>query len=158
MSDKITVGDLERLIGRIDGYADALGIIDHSRGEKLGLDQGSATYGRAWRIFSTGLDGSTGHADPFQLGSGYLGWSKAEAHLTLRGLEAGLWRSIVQLETRNKARATREKAEAMGHLVTRLNGMTIGGATIEASLGERVLAEIREVTGQTTNLDQPITF
>ena len=144
MSDRITVGDLERLIGRIDRYADTLGIIDHSRGERLGLDQGSATYGRAWRIFSTGLDGNTGHGDPFHLGSGYLGWSKAEAHLTLRGLEAGLWRSIVALETRNKARATQEKAEAMSH----------GKPASEMRTALLRLGEIvREI-----DLDQPITF
>jgi hypothetical protein len=116
MSDRTTLRDLERLIGRIGAYSETLGIIDADRGERLGLDQGSATYGRAWRIFSTGLDGNSGHSDPFHLGSGYLGWSKAEAHLTLRGLEAGLWRAIVALETRNKARATSERAHYLAEL------------------------------------------
>ena len=57
----------------------------------LGLDEGSATYGRAWRIYASG--GSkyrTAHFDPFHMGSGFLGMTKNEAMTTLRGIRAGL--------------------------------------------------------------------
>lgn len=55
------------------------------------LQEGSPTYGTAWRLDATGgTHYGTGHYDPFRLGSGFLGSTKNEAYRTLRGLLAGL--------------------------------------------------------------------
>ena len=55
------------------------------------LQEGSPTYGTAWRLDATGgTHYGTAHYDPFRLGSGFLGSTKAEAYRTLRGLLAGL--------------------------------------------------------------------
>lgn len=54
------------------------------------LQEGSKTYGRAYRIFATGgsMYGS-GHCEPRGFSS-YLGATKAEAEQTLRALIAGI--------------------------------------------------------------------
>lgn len=68
-------------------------LVDSSyRFPHLVLDEGSATYGRAWRLNATGgTRYRTGHSDPLHLGSGYLGSTKAEAMRCLRGLQMALW-------------------------------------------------------------------
>lgn len=52
--------------------------------KSLQLDHGSPSNGCAWRLF--GADGS----DLFFLGSGYLGWTRREANLTLNALIRGI--------------------------------------------------------------------
>lgn len=55
------------------------------------LQEGSPTYGIAWRLVATGgTHYGTAEFDPFRLGSGYLGMTKNEAYRTLRGLLTGL--------------------------------------------------------------------
>ena len=57
----------------------------------FGLEEGSATYGRAYRLYASG--GSryrTGHFDPLHMGDGYLGGTKREAYVALRGIVAAL--------------------------------------------------------------------
>lgn len=128
MAHRTTLKDLERLVERVAAYSATLGIISPDRGERLGLDQGSATYGRAWRIFSTGLDGNTGHSDPFGLSSGYLGWSKAEAWLSLRALEAGLWKAIICLERTLQDIEAKAEAEAERYTANHPAWLKVGKA------------------------------
>ena len=63
---------------------------------KVVLDKGSKTYGRAYRLYTTGYEGNSGYSDkPLHLGDGYLGMTKSEAYLSLRAilrtLEAVRW-------------------------------------------------------------------
>jgi hypothetical protein len=54
---------------------------------KVVLDKGSKTYGRAYRIYTTGYEGNSGYSDkPLHLGDGYLGITKREAYLSLRAI------------------------------------------------------------------------
>lgn len=54
---------------------------------KIVLDKGSKTYGRAYRLYSTGYAGNSGYSDkPLYLGDGYLGLTKREAYLSLRAI------------------------------------------------------------------------
>jgi hypothetical protein len=54
---------------------------------KVVLDKGSKTYGRAFRLYTTGYEGSSGYSDkPLHLGDGYLGMTKREAYLSLRAI------------------------------------------------------------------------
>jgi hypothetical protein len=108
--DKVTMQDLRIRVGQIEKLVEELGLFkggewvegipehladSHYRFPHLWLDQGSATYGRAWRLHASGGQKyQTAHYDIFHMGSGYLGWTKAEAFQTLRGLEAGLRESL----------------------------------------------------------------
>lgn len=148
MTHRHTLKELESLTQRISNYADTLGIIDHSRGERLGLDQGSQTYGRAWRIFSVGRDGHTGHGDPFGLSSGYLGMTKAEAWLSLRAIEASLWKAIICLERNLKEAEAKAKAQAEA---------TSHGKPAEEMT--KALAElVAIVNGLEVDLDEPLSL
>jgi len=54
---------------------------------KVILDKGSKTYGRAYRIYTTGYGPNSGYSDkPLHLGDGYLGITKREAWLSLRAI------------------------------------------------------------------------
>ena len=54
---------------------------------KVVLDKGSKTYGRAFRLYTTGYGSSSGYSDkPLHLGDGYLGMTKREAYLSLRAI------------------------------------------------------------------------
>lgn len=49
---------------------------------KVILDKGSKTYGRAYRLYTTGYEGNSGWSDkPL-----YLGLTKREAYLSLRAI------------------------------------------------------------------------
>lgn len=64
----------------------------------LVLQEGSKTYGRAWRVFFTG--GSkygSGHCEPRGF-SDYLGGTKAEAAQSLRKLIAGIHTGLLIAE------------------------------------------------------------
>jgi hypothetical protein len=57
----------------------------------LYLEEGTQTYGRAWRL--VGVGGSkyqTGTYDVFHLGNGYVGWTKNETSLSLRMIYSSL--------------------------------------------------------------------
>jgi hypothetical protein len=103
MSERVSIRDLRVLVDRINNAGaqlldggEWLDIPEHLRETRFrfpffGLDEGSATYGRAWRLYASG--GSkyqTAHHDPLHLGSGYLGSTKREAHLALRGIVSAL--------------------------------------------------------------------
>jgi hypothetical protein len=54
---------------------------------KVILDKGSKTYGRAYRLYTTGYGQNSGYSDkPLYLGDGYLGLTKREAYLSLRAI------------------------------------------------------------------------
>jgi hypothetical protein len=109
---KVTMNDLRIRAKQVEELAITLGLLEggewvddipahlensNYRFPHLWLDQGSATYGRAWRLnASGGQKYKTAHYDVFHMSSGYLGWTKAEAMQTLRGLEAGLWQIVLQ--------------------------------------------------------------
>lgn len=148
MAHRHTLKELLSLTARISNYADTLGIIDQSRGERIGLDEGSATYGRAFRLFSTGKDGHTGHGDPFHLGSGFLGMTKSEAWLSLRALEAGLWASIIGTEKALKKAEAEAEARAQAQA-------TSHGKPAEAM--REALDRLGEIV-EALDLDEPLRF
>lgn len=81
--DSIDTKDLTRLMTTVAGYTD--------QPDRLVLQSGSPTYGRAWRLFvSSGPGGQGGLATFLDLDNGYLGWTKREAYCTLTGLLSGL--------------------------------------------------------------------
>jgi hypothetical protein len=102
--DRVTVRELRVLVDRINTSGAHLleggewvdGIPEHLKETRyrlpfFGLEEGSATYGRAFRLYASG--GSkyqTAHYDPLHLGSGYLGSTKREAYLALRGIVSAL--------------------------------------------------------------------
>lgn len=105
MSERITTAQLRALVQRVEALAQEAGLLeggewidipDHLKDTRyrlphLQLDEGSPTYGRAWRLNgSGGSKYQTAHFDPFHLGSGFLGATKREAWLALRTLESGL--------------------------------------------------------------------
>ena len=54
---------------------------------KIILEKGSKTYGRAFRLYSTGYENNSGYSDkPLHLGDGFLGHTKHEAYLSLRAI------------------------------------------------------------------------
>ena len=87
MSDRITNDDLAAMLGRYVRACKQLELIPD--GYRVGLDHGSKTYGRAFRVYLTGVradDGSypngSGHGRP-PAGSDFLGMTKREAFDTL---------------------------------------------------------------------------
>lgn len=121
MSDRVTVKEIRAVVASIEKMAETLGILEGGewtadspepipahlvesryRFPHLVLEEGSATYGRAWRLNGSGGDRyRTGHSDPFRLGSGYLGSTKSEAMRALRGIQAGLWSAMDSAERDN---------------------------------------------------------
>lgn len=88
MTDRITAQDLRDALAAHVETLERCGI---TYGGRLEIDEGSKTYGRAFRLYRTGypvrdLDGSerltTGHANP-PIGSDFLGMTKREAYETL---------------------------------------------------------------------------
>lgn len=81
--DNITRKDLDRVVTMIAGYVD--------QPDRLVLEHGSPTYGRAFRLFvSTRPEGRGGLTTFLTLSNGYLGWTKREAYCTLTGILSGL--------------------------------------------------------------------
>ena len=69
----------------------------------LVLQEGSKTYGRAWRVhFSGGTHYGSGHWEPRGF-SDYLGGTKAEAAHSLRKLIAGIRTGLLIAEKEAKA-------------------------------------------------------
>lgn len=102
MSKRITIKDVRPAL---ENYAEACkeaGLIPE--GMKIVLEEGSQTYGRAWRVFRTGImvkdeDGhptfpkGSGHFNP-PVGSAYLGWTAAEALAALQDRTTGIWAGL----------------------------------------------------------------
>jgi hypothetical protein len=84
---KITTKDLEAQLARYVRACERLGLIPE--GMRVGLDHGSKTYGRAFRVYLTGIraeDGTypngSGHGRP-PAGDDFLGMTKREAFTVL---------------------------------------------------------------------------
>lgn len=91
--DSVSTKDLAQLVKMIGGHVD--------QPDRLVLQSGSATYGRAWRLFVSARAGGQGGLRTFlDLDNGYLGWTKREAYCTLTGLLTGLGVDDVPAEGR----------------------------------------------------------
>ncbi len=118
----VTVRDVRAAVARYEDACRAEGLIQAH--ERIVLDEGSATYGRAWRVAVTDVlepvrDGSpergrvshsgftfvapdgwrfcSGHySAPGTSGSGFLGITKAEAHQTLSTISETIWDLAVE--------------------------------------------------------------
>jgi hypothetical protein len=95
-ADRITMDDLRRAL---EQHAAALAAAGITYDGRLGIDEGSKTYGRAFRLYRTGYlmpdrDGTmtptSGHGNP-PVGSDYLGMTKREAYDELTGRTRVLW-------------------------------------------------------------------
>lgn len=92
-----TMEDLRRLVGVLEELVRPLlegeeveDTYESNKRPHLVLQEGSKTYGRAFRVhFSGGSKYGSGHWEPRGF-SDYLGGTKAEAERTLRGLIAGI--------------------------------------------------------------------
>jgi len=102
MSKRITIKDVRPAL---ENYAEACkeaGLVPE--GMHVILQEGSQTYGRAWRVYLTGdmvkdAEGrstwpkGSGYSRP-PVGDDYLGWTAAEAHAALWNRTAGLWAGL----------------------------------------------------------------
>lgn len=78
MSDRITSADLQRALA---AHVDCLARVGITYDGRLGIDEGSKTYGRAYRLYRV-PSGESGHWNP-PIGSDYLGMTAREAYETL---------------------------------------------------------------------------
>ena len=85
MSEKVTTYQLEQLVRMITEELKWAGMLPDST--KVILEQGSKTYGRAYRLYTVNYDKQSGYSDsPLYLGDGFLGVTKREAWLSLRSI------------------------------------------------------------------------
>ena len=85
MSERVTTHQLEQLVRMITDEMRWAGMLNDST--KVVLDQGSKTYGRAYRLYTVNYDNGGGYSDsPLYLGDGFLGMTKREAWLSLRSI------------------------------------------------------------------------
>lgn len=89
-----TVGEVRRCFEHLASCA--AHVLDGAATDQYGpprfvLQEGSRTYGRAWRIYATGGDryGTAWH-DVLHLGDGFIGSSREEARRTMRGIIVGI--------------------------------------------------------------------
>jgi hypothetical protein len=99
--------------------------------ENLRMQEGSPTYGRAFRLYFVGPHGAHYNTTPF---SEYLGWTRAEAEDKLRGIAQGIY-------------AAREAAPTISEdLITRARAAVASDAQLHSTDGPGdsgdVLAEI----------------
>lgn len=84
--ERVTERQLEQLAKMIQEEMRWAGLIT-STTERVIVDMGSKTYGRAYRIYTTDIEKGGGLSDaPLHLGDGYLGQTKREAWLCLRSI------------------------------------------------------------------------
>ena len=100
--------ELEHYRAAIERDAKDLGLID--KRDRVILDIGSQTYGRAYRLWTIPM-GETGYYDGLGLGSdAFLGMTANEARLSLRGIANGLGLVVYR---REQARARRARAASL---------------------------------------------
>jgi len=81
--ERITEHRLEALAKMIHEEMRWAGLIT-STTERVVLEMGSKTYGRAYRLYTTDVEQGGGYSDkPLHLGDGFLGLTKREAWLSL---------------------------------------------------------------------------
>lgn len=99
MRKRITITDVRPALARYAEACKEAGLIPE--GMQVGLQEGSQTYGRAWRVYLTGImvrdaEGrptfpkGSGHNRP-PVGDDYLGWTAAEALASLQDRTSGIW-------------------------------------------------------------------
>lgn len=90
MTERITKQDLQRAVEALQREMDHAGIT-FPNGRRLALQEGSKTYGRAWRLHGRDPE-SGGLHDDLNLGGwgGYIGWTGREALQSIEMLRAGL--------------------------------------------------------------------
>ena len=94
---RVTGGQLQQVTGSIEHLLRTLGMIGD--GDRMVVEIGSKTYGRAFRIYRQGVN--TGLSDaPLHLGDGFLGLTSTDALRSLRMIRCTL-SSVV--EARRKA-------------------------------------------------------
>jgi hypothetical protein len=89
-SERITMTDLRRALEQHVNALAAAGITYEGR---LGINEGSKTYGRAFRLYRTGIDRgepTSAHYRP-PVGDDYLGMTKRDAYDELTGRTRVLW-------------------------------------------------------------------
>jgi hypothetical protein len=104
-----TMADLHRLIGVLEKLVEPLlegevveDTYESNKRPHLVLQEGSKTYGRAFRVhFTGGSKYGSGHWEPRGF-SDYLGGTKAEAEQSLRKLIAGIHTGLMIAEKGNK--------------------------------------------------------
>jgi len=104
--ERITVRDVRAAVAH---YIDTLEHYGIPAGGRVGLDVGSPTYGRAWRLHVI-PEGQTGHHAP-PIGPDYLGWTAREAHdnLTTR---TRTMHDMAQALSLPRHETTRDRVEA----------------------------------------------
>ena len=105
-----TMADLHRLIDVLEKLVEPLlegEVVEDAPYESMKrphliLQEGSKTYGRAWRVhFTGGSKYGSGHCEPRGF-SDYLGGSKAEAAHSLRKLIAGIHTGLLIAEKKEE--------------------------------------------------------
>lgn len=99
---RITIKDVRPALERYAEACKDAGLIPE--GMRIGMDEGSQTYGRAWRVYLTGIMVKDENGHPtFPKGSGffnppvgddYLGWTAAEALAALQDRTTGIWAGL----------------------------------------------------------------
>lgn len=85
MSERITTHQLKQLVNMISEEMRWAGMLP--QGTWVILEQGSKTYGRAYRIYTMNPNNGGGYSDsPLYLGDGFLGATKREAWIALRSI------------------------------------------------------------------------
>lgn len=97
MSERTTNADLHIMLARYVRACEALELIPD--GHRVGLDYGSKTYGRAFRVYMS-PPGSYAHHRP-PAGRDYLGMTKREAFDTLADRAAAL-EDVAYAQERNR--------------------------------------------------------
>ena len=101
-----TIEEVRNLVATLEKLIEPLfegGVVEDAPYESmkrphLVLQEGSKTYGRAWRVhFTGGSHYGSGHCEPRGF-SDYLGGSKAEAAQSLRKLIAGIHTGLLIAE------------------------------------------------------------
>jgi hypothetical protein len=102
MNERITSKDLKRALS---AHVDCLARVGITYDGRLGLDEGSKTYGCAYRLYRTGYvveqhDGThratTGHGRP-PVGDDYLGMTAREAYETLTARTRDIYDTVYAL-------------------------------------------------------------
>lgn len=84
MSEKISKGDVQGMFRRLCRAAEQAGVPPEEWSWWI-MEEGSATYGRAWRLH-LGKPGSSGQFSPMNGADSYLGGNRREAYLSLYGM------------------------------------------------------------------------
>ena len=84
--ERITEERLDQLVKMIAEEFRWAGLLPDET--KVILEKGSKTYGRAYRLYTTGYESKGGEWSdkPLHLGDGFLGLTKREAWLSLRAI------------------------------------------------------------------------